>query len=64
MERLALNPELPAMRALGVAPLVGHLRWRLPGLGEAVAAGKAETRQYIKRQLTWLNRYMIAWKVN
>ena len=58
--RLGLDPELPAMRALGVAPLMAHLRGDT-GLDEAVTAAKAETRQYIKRQMTWLKRYMIAW---
>ena len=61
MQRLDLDPNLPAMRALGVAPLIAHLRGE-SGLEEAVAIAKAETRQYIKRQMTWLKRYMIAWE--
>ncbi len=59
--RIGLDRELPAMRALGVAPLLAHRRGET-GLGEAVAAAKAETRQYIKRQTTWHKRYMITWK--
>ena len=58
---LGLSDELPIMRALGVAPLAAHLAGKL-GLEEAVARAKAETRQYAKRQLTWLRRNMIAWK--
>ena len=60
LQRLGLAPDLPAMRALGVAPLVAHLNGEM-GMQDAVTAAKAETRQYIKRQLTWLKRYMIAW---
>jgi tRNA dimethylallyltransferase len=58
---LGLSDELPVMRALGVAPLSAHLRGVIP-LEAAVAAAKAETRQYAKRQMTWLRRNMIAWK--
>jgi tRNA dimethylallyltransferase len=59
---LSLSPELPVMRALGVAPLAAHLAGRM-GLEEAVAIAKADTRRYAKRQLTWLRRNMIAWKI-
>ena len=55
---LGLSSELPIMRALGVAPLAAHLAGRVP-LEAAVEAAKAETRQYAKRQLTWLRRNMI-----
>ncbi len=56
-----LSPELPITRAHGVPALAAHLRGVL-SLDEAVAAAKADTRQYAKRQLTWLRRNMIAWK--
>jgi tRNA dimethylallyltransferase len=58
---LGLDPGLPAMRALGVPPLLAHLRGEL-ALAAAVEQAKAETRQYAKRQVTWLRRNMIAWK--
>jgi tRNA dimethylallyltransferase len=58
---LGLSRELPIMRALGVAPLAEHLAGRI-SLEDAVAAAKADTRKYAKRQLTWLKRRMIAWK--
>jgi tRNA dimethylallyltransferase len=61
LQRLGLDPNLPSMHALGVAPLIAHVRGE-SGLDEAVAIAKSETRQYIKRQMTWLKRYMIAWK--
>ena len=50
------------MRALGVAPLAAHLRGRRCARGGRGAAPRRETRQYAKRQLTWLRRNMISWK--
>jgi tRNA dimethylallyltransferase len=57
---LGLSPELPVMRALGVRPLAAHLAGKL-SLAEAVGLAKTETRQYAKRQMTWLRGNMIAW---
>ena len=58
---LELDPKLPGMRALGLAQLmqlaVGSL-----GREQAIEAAQAETRQYVKRQITWLKRHMVAWK--
>ena len=62
-ERIAaldLDPDLPGMRALGLRPLIAHLRGEM-SLSEAVAEGKAETRRYIKRQATWINGNMRSW---
>ena len=47
-----LDPALPAMRALGVPPLVAHLAGLLP-LEAAVVRSKAETWAYAKRQDTF-----------
>lgn len=58
---LTLPPSLPAMRAIGVAPLLQALRADLP-LADAVAIAKRDTRRYIKRQQTWLKKHMITWK--
>lgn len=58
---LSLSPELPAMRALGVTPLAAHLAGTT-SLDAAVSAAQRDTRHYIRRQLTWLRRNMIAWK--
>jgi tRNA dimethylallyltransferase len=52
-----LDPGLPAMRALGVPPLLDHLAGRA-GLDEAVARSKAETRAYAKRQDTFARRQL------
>ena len=61
LDALRLDPALPAMRALGVAPLIAAARGNLAP-AEAVAEAKAETRKYIKRQETWFRKYMISWK--
>lgn len=58
---LGLDPGLPAMRALGVRPLLAHLAGEM-SLEQAVARAKTDTRRYAKRQLTWLRSNMIAWK--
>jgi tRNA dimethylallyltransferase len=58
---LGLDPQLPAMRALGARPLAAHLKGEL-SRENAAAATLGETRQYAKRQLTWLRRNMIAWR--
>lgn len=60
LRRLQLDPALPAMRALGVRPLMRHLAGEID-LAIAMERAKLETRQYIKRQETWLSRHMIAW---
>jgi len=52
--------DLPVMRALGVPPLAAALRGVIP-LAEAVDRAKIDTRQYIKRQETWLRRNMMSW---
>lgn len=61
LSELQLDPDLPAMRAIGVRPLLRLSRGEISA-AEAVTEAKAETRQYIKRQETWLKRHMIAWK--
>ncbi|MQX34972.1 tRNA (adenosine(37)-N6)-dimethylallyltransferase MiaA [Roseospira navarrensis] len=48
-----LPPDRPVMRAVGVPHLAAHLRGDLT-LPEAVARMQAATRQYAKRQRTWL----------
>lgn len=60
--QLELDPAVPARKAIGVRPLAAHLAGDIP-LDVAIARGQLETRQYIKRQQTWLNRHMIAWKI-
>ena len=57
---LSLSPEMPALHALGFKPIAEMLASRL-SLEAAANLSRVATRQYIKRQQTWLNRYMIAW---
>ena len=47
-----LDPDLPAMRAIGVPELAAHLRGET-SLEQAVSAGQQATRRYAKRQYTW-----------
>jgi tRNA dimethylallyltransferase len=54
---LGLDPGLPAMRALGVAPLMAHLKGEMR-LSAAIARGQAHTRQYAKRQSTWFRHQL------
>lgn len=55
------DPGLPAMRALGVRPLLAYLRGLL-SLVAAVEEAKTETRHYAKRQVSWAKRNMITWR--
>ena len=57
---LKFGDHLPGMRVLGLRLLIDHIEGRLP-LDEAVIRAKAETRQFAKRQVTWLRRHMISW---
>jgi tRNA dimethylallyltransferase len=52
-----LDPMLPAMKALGVPPLLRHLRGEITR-DEAIVQGSAETRQYAKRQFTWFRHQL------
>jgi tRNA dimethylallyltransferase len=60
-DALGLDPALPAARAIGLRPLIAHVRGTL-SRADACSAGVAETRAYIKRQLTWLRRFMSDWQ--
>ncbi len=50
---LGLDKGLPAMKALGVPELLAHLEGAL-SLEEAVEKAKRASRNFAKRQLTWL----------
>jgi len=53
-----LDPELPAMKGVGVPELLRHLRGDV-ALDEAVAAAQLATRRYAKRQMTWFRHQMV-----
>lgn len=55
-----LDPLLPVMRAHGVPGLIAYLDGQL-SLEEAVVRGKADTRAYAKRQVTWFRHQMEGW---
>ncbi len=55
-----IDPDLPAMKAIGVRAFAAHLRGEAP-LENAIAAAKAETRRYAKRQSTWFRNQMPDW---
>lgn len=49
-----LDPQLPVMRAIGVAELGAYLRGETT-LDDAIGAGQQATRNYAKRQYTWFS---------
>jgi tRNA dimethylallyltransferase len=49
---LGLDPRLPAMKALGLRPLLRHLAGAID-LAAAELLARQETRRYAKRQTTW-----------
>nr|WP_244669051.1 tRNA (adenosine(37)-N6)-dimethylallyltransferase MiaA [Rhodobium orientis] len=55
-----LDPQLPAMKAIGVRPLAAHLAGTC-NLEAAIARSVVETRRYAKRQLTWFRGQMADW---
>ncbi len=55
------DPTLPAHRAIGVPELVAYLRGEM-SLDQARDAAIIATRQYAKRQRTWIRSRMTGWK--
>ncbi|MDE2488533.1 MAG: tRNA (adenosine(37)-N6)-dimethylallyltransferase MiaA [Alphaproteobacteria bacterium] len=55
-----LDPELPAMKAVGVREFAAFVRGEAT-LSEALLAAQRETRRYAKRQLTWMRGQMAGW---
>jgi len=56
------DPNLPALKALGVLPLRAYLAGECT-LEEALDQAKAATRQYAKRQVTWFRNQCRDWPV-
>jgi tRNA dimethylallyltransferase len=54
---LGLDPRLPAMKALGLRPLLRHLKGEIDG-AEADRLARQETRRYVKRQTTWFRHQL------
>lgn len=59
LDALGLDPDLPAMKALGVPELRAYLHggWTL---AEATAKAQQHTRNYAKRQTTWFRHQLAA----
>ncbi len=55
-----LDPNLPVMKALGVAPLAACLSGAMSRT-DALAQARMETRRYAKRQTTWLRHQTPDW---
>lgn len=60
MQALGLEPDLPAMKAIGVAHLSAFDRGELE-YDEAIRLCKRDTRRYAKRQMTWIRNQMDQW---
>ena len=58
-----LDPALPAMKAIGVSEFGRYLDGEM-SLTEAVEIAKRRTRQYAKRQMTWMRNQMADWPVH
>jgi tRNA dimethylallyltransferase len=58
--RPALDPALPALKAVGYRELAAHLRGETT-LDQALDAARQETRRYAKRQLTWFRNQTPDW---
>lgn len=58
--RRRLNPELPAMKAVGVRDFAAHLAGKV-SLADAMDAVRQATRNYAKRQLTWFRNQTADW---
>lgn len=57
---LDLAPDLPAMKAIGVQALATHLAGEAR-LEDAIAQAQKQTRNYAKRQMTWIRNQMAVW---
>ncbi|MBJ7535495.1 tRNA (adenosine(37)-N6)-dimethylallyltransferase MiaA [Rhodomicrobium vannielii ATCC 17100] len=59
IDALHLDAALPAMRAVGLPPLIAFARGEI-SLGDAAERAKTATRNYAKRQLTWIRNNFIS----
>jgi tRNA dimethylallyltransferase len=55
-----LAPDLPAMKAVGLPPLIAHVQGQLD-LDDAIDLAKRDTRRYAKRQFTWFTNQHPDW---
>jgi len=57
LRKRGLSPDLPLMKAVAVPELLAHLKGELD-LVSAIGRAAAKTRQYAKRQMTWLRHQL------
>ena len=57
---LELDPSLPVMKAVGLPPLLEHLRGER-SLEDAAGIAKRDSRRYAKRQSTWFTHQHPGW---
>lgn len=57
-----LNPDLPVMKAIGVRELAAYISGSCD-LQSAIQSAKTRSRQYAKRQMTWIRTQMQDWKI-
>ncbi len=62
MARRNLPPDLPALKALGLKPLMEYMRGGM-SLDEAREIAARATRHYAKRQFTWASGRFASWPV-
>ena len=61
--KLALDPNLPAMKAIGVREIAAHIRGDITA-DEVIELASIATRQYAKRQMTWFrNQLGTDWEI-
>jgi len=56
-----LAPDLPALKALGVPTFIQYMKFEI-SLDEAISRAITETRQYAKRQYSWINNRAVDWE--
>ena len=59
LRQQAVDPSLPAMRALGMPVFLRHQAGEL-GLEEAIDEAQQATRRYAKRQTTWFKHQIVS----
>lgn len=57
---LGLRADVPAMKAIGVQALAAHLAGETT-IEQAIALAQKQTRNYAKRQMTWIRNQMADW---
>jgi tRNA dimethylallyltransferase len=62
MQSLNLDAALPAMKAVGAPELFAYLRDEMT-LDQAGHSAKQATRNYAKRQMTWMRNRMKGWEI-